>query len=221
MKKIGKLLAPRMLSHEDEATDPNSEKARQASVERQTLRTLPHGWRQHPQQMRPQQRYAPYSIPPQAPFDMIDHPGYADGDLGPYSDPRSMTYDDPGSGTNVSVNNNGNFYRPWKEELALSFGKSVGNFFAFPIRLIGNIFEGIVSAGIGVIKLILIAVIAPTLLYTGMQMYHAGQNGESSTAAAADVGKEAIVLVGAVLGGIWDGIFGGDEDTTPEGQTPE
>src|SRR3546814_17668465 len=51
--------------------------------------------------------------------------------------------------TNVSVNNNGQFYRPWREELALSFAKAVGNFFAWPFRLLGKLAEGILNAGLG------------------------------------------------------------------------
>src|SRR3546814_189788 len=65
--------------------------------------------------------------------------------------------------TNVSVNNNGQFYRPWREELALSFAKAVGNFFAWPFRLLGKLAEGILNAGLGIVKMMLIAVVAPTL----------------------------------------------------------
>lgn len=113
--------------------------------------------------------------------------------------------------TSVNVNNNGQFYRPWREELALSFAKTIGNFFAWPFRLVGKLAEGILNAGIGIVKMMLLAVVAPTLIYTGLQMYQARAAGESSTAVAAEVGKQGIGLVGAVLGGIWDGIFGDDE----------
>lgn len=165
-------------------------------------------WHPHPQQQRPMQRYASFATPPlhdaQNSHIRREHTmahSNTDHEAG-WIDPSHQPQ------TNVSVNNNGNFYRPWKEELALSLGRTVGNFFAFPIRLIGKIFEGIVAAGISLLKLILLAVIAPTLIYTGMQMYQARQAGEPIAAAAADVGKEAIGLVGAVLGGMWNGAFG-------------
>lgn len=167
-------------------------------------RPLPDGWRQHPQQLRPQQRYAAYGRPPH--LDPVD-PRYADYPAY-YSD---ESYPQPPV-TNVAVNNNGNFFRPWKEELALSLGKAIGNFFAWPVRLIGGIAEGVINAGLGILKLVLMAVIAPTLIYTGIEMYEASQAGESATEAAAEVGEQAVGLMGAVLGGIWDGVFGDDEE---------
>lgn len=129
----------------------------------------------------------------------------------PYAYDHSNHYAAPG--TNVQVNNNGQFYRPWREELALSFAKTIGNFLGWPFRLVGHIAEGILNAGLGIVKMMLLAVVAPTLIYTGIEMYQARAAGESSAQVAADVGKQGISLVGAVLGGVWDGIFG---DETPE-----
>lgn len=107
----------------------------------------------------------------------------------------------------VHVNNNQQMYRPWREELGISFGRTVGNFFAFPVRLVGRIFEGILGIFMTIVKFIVIAVVMPTLIFTGYQMYEAKQNGESATEIAADVAGEAIGLAGAALGGIWDAIF--------------
>src|SRR3546814_3220354 len=103
------------------------------------------------------------------------------------------------------------FYRPWREELALSFAKAVGNFFAWPFRLLGKLAEGILNAGLGIVKMMLIAVVAPNLIYTGIAMYEVRADGESSTEGAAEVGKQGIGLVGDVLGGNWDGILGEEE----------
>lgn len=130
--------------------------------------------------------------------------------------PNHLGNQPPAHTTNVEVNNNGNYYRPWKEEIAISFARSLGNFCAFPFRLIGGVFEGVFAAGIRLMKLVIFAVLAPTLLYTGMQMYKASENGETLVEAAAAVGKQSIGLMGAVLGGIWDGIFGDDEPAPPE-----
>lgn len=188
-----------------------SERSRQPlppTIDGKTMKTvehtLPQGWHQHPQQVRPHQRFAPYGQPP--------HLGNADQGNAGYP----VYYDSNGNPQqpvpHVEVNNNGQFYRPWKEELALAFGKNIGNFFAWPLRLVGGIVEGIINAGLGIVKLVLIAVIAPTLIYTGMEMYQASQQGESATAAAAEVGKDAIGLMGAVLGGMWDGVFGSDDE---------
>src|SRR3546814_10492827 len=96
--------------------------------------------------------------------------------------------------TNVSVNNNGQFYRPWREELALSFAKAVGNFFAWPFRLLGKLAEGILNAGLGIVKMMLIAVVAPTLIYTGIAMYEARAAGESQTAVAAEIDRKSTRL---------------------------
>lgn len=112
----------------------------------------------------------------------------------------------------VTVNNNGQYYRPWREELGISFGRTLGNFFAFPIRLVGNILQGLLGIGMSIVKLIVLAVVAPTLIFTGIQMYQAKQNGESSTEIAAEVAGDAIGLAGAAIGGIWDAIFDSDED---------
>lgn len=119
-------------------------------------------------------------------------------------------YHNQGQAPAVTVNNNGQYYRPWREELGISFGRTLGNFFAFPIRLVGGVFSGIangiVGIGMTIVKLIVMAIIMPTLIYTGFQMYEAKQNGESSTEVAAEVAGEAIGLAGAALGGIWDAI---------------
>lgn len=184
----------------DEDTPLSSEKGR--AVERIGFRRTTDGFRQrltpHQETLEPIGRHLPKGP---YPYD-LDHGRALDA---------GQMHHTAANGTNVHITNAGQFYRPWREELALSFAKTIGNFFGWPIRLLGRIAEGIVNAGLGIIKMMLIAVVAPTLIYTGIQMYEARSAGASSAEAAAEVGKEGIKLVGAVLSGIWDGIFDGEE----------
>ena len=105
-------------------------------------------------------RHAGQSATPFArrlPYDAKGLPGFPARDMGEISSHSAPSI-------NVGVNNNGQFYRPWREELGLSFAKTIGNFFAWPFRLVGRLAEGILNAGVGIVKMMLIAVVAPTLI---------------------------------------------------------
>lgn len=151
----------------------------------------------HPQQMRPQ-RLQPYGRP-----DHLDnYPAY-DQHLHQHNAPA----------VNVAVNTSA--YRPWKEELYLSGWKTFGNFLAFPFRLVGRLVEQLMLMMAGVLKIALMAVIMPSLLFAGFQFYQAHKD-QPATETAHEVGKAGIGLVGSVLGGAWDGIFGSDEYEKPD-----
>jgi hypothetical protein len=166
------------------------------------------GFRQHHPQMR---RLEPMGRPlqphelPQAPA----HMGYG------YAPAHGDFYGQQPVGTHVNVNNNQQMYRPWKEELGLSFVKTIGNFFAWPFRLIGNLIENLVLMGAGVLRTMLLLIVGPMLLMGGYSFYQANQD-KPATEIAAELGKEGVGLVGAMLGGIWDGVFGDDEPTPAE-----
>lgn len=178
---------------------------------------LPVGWHQnpHPQILRPHQRsYAPYGQPPhldQIPLNQAYGPDGQPIDPAQYY--AAHGYYPPAPATNVEVNNNGQFFRPLKEELTLSFARSIGNFFAWPFRLVGRFIEGAIMAGLGVLKLVSVAIVMPLVLFTGYQYYESNQD-KPGTEVAAELGKDGVGLVGAMLGGVWDGIFGSDDPET-------
>lgn len=159
----------------------------------------PQGWRQHPTQIRPS-RLQPHARPSDA--GPIDQFAGVDPSYGQFA-----------AGTNVTVNNGGQFYRPWKEELLISGWRSFGNFLAWPFRLVGRFVEHVVLMFAGVLKLALMAVVLPSLLFAGVSFYQSHKD-QPAGETAHEVGKAGVGLVGSVLGGIWDGIFG-DDDPAP------
>ncbi len=151
-------------------------------------------------------RLQPYGQSPQGreiypDFDHDDHLGY-------YGH-RNHNNESRGD-VNVSVNTAA--YRPWKEEVGLSFLRTIGNFFGWPFRLIGKFVEGIMGMFVRVLGMILLFVIAPTVIFAGISYYQENKD-RPTTEMAHDIGAEGVGLVGSVLGGIWDGIFGDDEPT--------
>lgn len=122
-------------------------------------------------------------------------------------------------GVNVSVSNNGTYYRSVREELQLSAFRTMGNFFAWPFRLIGRLSEGILNAIMGLFGFILKLLIIPTVLFLGITIYQASENRTAGETAEV-VGKESVGVIGGLLSGIWDGIFG-DEEEAPATETAE
>lgn len=118
-------------------------------------------------------------------------------------------------GVNVSVNNNGVYFRSVREELQLSAYRSFGNFFAWPFRLVGRLFESALGAIMGLLGFVLKILIIPTVLLLGISIYQASENRTASETAAV-VGKEGVGIIGGLLSGVWDGVFGSEEPEAPE-----
>lgn len=156
------------------------------------------GWRQHPQQLR---RLHPYGRP-----DQIDALADQDAAYG-YGHPAQPAI-------NVSVNNGGQYYRPWKDELKIKGGSMLIDFFAWPFRLVASFFESLVSMAGRALWMIFMIIVLPTLLFSGMAFYQSHKD-RPAAETAHEVGKAGVGLVGSVLSGIWDGIFGGDEKPAP------
>ncbi|QAY80134.1 hypothetical protein [Sphingosinicella sp. BN140058] len=174
-------------------------------LEGQDITPRTSGWRQQHPQVR---NLGTYGQPLQTSETMR---GLSAEDHGRYPiDPQMAPYLMPN--TTVTVHNNAQNYRPWKQELGLSFAKTVGNFFAWPFRFAGRIIEGLVMAGVGLLQKVLLILVAPMLLFAGVNFYQANKD-RPATEIAADLGKDGVHLVGAILGGVWDGIFGDDEPT--------
>jgi hypothetical protein len=156
------------------------------------------GWTQHPQQGRVR-RLQPYGRPERDElYDPNPNLSEWDARYGAVQQPVQQP------GVNVSVNTAA--YRPWKEELLISGWKTVGNFFAWPIRLIAGFLEGIIGAAS---RLIMIALV-PALLLSGLAFYQSHKD-QPAGETAHQVGKASVGMVGSILGGIWAGIFGEDE----------
>jgi hypothetical protein len=158
------------------------------------------GWAQHPQASRATRRLQP--MPRDREQDAYDD-RY---EMQPLQQPN----------VNVSVSTGGQFYRPWKEELLISGWKTVGNLIAWPFRLIANLLGG-------VLRFALIAVVVPAMLFGSISFYQSHRD-QSGTEMAHDVGKAGVGLVGAAFHGLWDGVFGGDDEKpaeTRKGAAPE
>lgn len=123
-------------------------------------------------------------------------------------------------GVNVNVSSNGMYYRPVREELQLSAYRSVGNFFAWPFRLIGRLSESILNAIMGLFSFILKLLVIPTILFLGISIYQASE-GRTAGETAAVVGKESVGVIGGLLSGIWDGLFGDEEAEAPAAEPTE
>lgn len=124
-------------------------------------------------------------------------------------DPRHERAD-PQNGVNVSVHNDGAYYRPWKEELKLSAYKTAGNFLAWPFRLVKGFIETIVNGLAGLFGFVIKMLILPAILFLGYGLYQSGRDRPAAETAQI-VGKESVGVVGGLFKGIWDGIFGDDE----------
>jgi len=160
------------------------------------------GWAQHPQASRATRRLQPMPQNPQQ--QPQQHPGQM---YDQYGQPYMMQ---PQAQPNVSVNvsHDGNYYRPWKEELMISGFRSIGNLIAWPFRLIANLLGG-------ALRLALMFVIVPAMIFGAISFYQSHQD-KPATEMAHDVGKAGVGLVGAAFGGIWDGLFGSDEPAPKE-----
>lgn len=121
-----------------------------------------------------------------------------------YDDDRG--YDDRDSrrdGVHVQVNNGGQYYRPWKEELLLSGFRTFGNFLAWPFRLIGGLMGS-------AMRFMLFAVVVPSILIGAISFYQEHRD-QPAADTAREIGRSGVGIAGAALGGIWDGIFGSDD----------
>lgn len=160
------------------------------------------GWAQHPQSSRATRRLQPVA-PPEV--DARRDP-YADGEWRHPAHPQQQA-------PNVTVSVNGSHYRPWREELLISGWRSAGNLLAWPFRLVA----GLIGSAL---RIALTFIIGPAMLLGAIAFYQSHKDA-SGPQMAHDVGKAGVGLVGAAIGGIWDGIFGSDEpDPAPVAERP-
>jgi hypothetical protein len=159
------------------------------------------GWAQHPQSGRPSRRLQPMPNRPQD----AQHPNHGQA-YDQYGQPYQMPPAQPS--VNVTVSNDGQYYRPWKDELKISAGRSIGNFIAAPFLLVW----GLLGAAL---RMALMFVIVPAMIFGAIAFYQSHQD-KSGNEMAHDIGKAGVGLVGSAFSGIWDGFFGDDEPTQKE-----
>lgn len=109
---------------------------------------------------------------------------------------------DPRMGQNINVVTNTNQHLPFREWLIRGLLVSVGNALAFPFRLIGTAISTIVTGVIGIIKIAIIIVLIPTLIWLGIMLQQNMQSQESVESGTAEMLEQA----GKVVDGIGKGI---------------
>ena len=108
------------------------------------------------------------------------------------------------NGQNISVVTNHNIHLPFKDWLLRGILGSVGSVFAFPFRVVGNAINGLVEGVIGIVKMAIILILAPTLIWLGMQLLAEMKEQESIEAGTATVVDHA----GSMVSGIGKGLDG-------------
>ena len=116
--------------------------------------------------------------------------------------PELAPLPDPRMGQNINVVTNTNQHLPFREWLIRGLLGSVGNALAFPFRLIGTAISAIVTGVIGIVKIAVIIVLIPTLIWLGIMLQQNMQSQESVESGTAEMVNQA----GKVVDGIEKGI---------------
>jgi hypothetical protein len=116
------------------------------------------------------------------------------------------------AGATLSIDQRSQLYRPVREELTLTFAKTMGNALAFPFRLVAKLFEGIFMGILGVAKAALLLILMPMLVIKGC-MYADSVKDKSASEIAYDVGAGTLTITGDVASGAWDGLTGAEKPT--------
>jgi hypothetical protein len=128
-----------------------------------------------------------------------------------YDDPaRVMHRHDARGDVNVSVNNDGRYYRTVREELQVKGGSMIMDLLAWPFRLVKGFIETIVNGLASLFGFVLKMLILPAVLLMGYGIYQSGRERPASETAKI-VGKEGVGVIGGLFKGIWNGIVGDDE----------
>lgn len=113
-------------------------------------------------------------------------------------------------GPSLNVITNHNVHLSRKEWLFRGVVGAVGNALAWPFRLfadlVGYLLKGIIGAVIGVVKVALIIIAVPTLLWLGLQVLEMARSAESAEDGAAMVTEQAGALASGVSKGLDKGL---------------
>lgn len=132
-----------------------------------------------------------------------------------YGYERDLRRDGRRDGVHVEVNNGGQHYRPWKEELLLSGFRTIGNLIAWPFRLVGGLLGS-------ALRFAMFAIVVPCLLFGAIGFYQTHRD-RPAAETAHEIGRSGVGIVGSVFSGIWDGIFGsgGPEKTAADARSED
>lgn len=108
-------------------------------------------------------------------------------------------------GTQVNIDQRGQFYRPWKEEMKISFFRSLGKAIAFPFVLIGELIKGVLMGLLGIAKVAAVVLILPILIFKGMQYAEESKN-KNAEQIAGEIGASSVGIANSVGRGLKDGM---------------
>lgn len=137
-----------------------------------------------------------------------------------HHDQRGMQRQDPRGDVNVSVSNDGRYYRTVREELQVKGGSMIMDFLAWPFRLVKGFIETIVNGLAGLFGFVIKMLILPAILLMGYGIYESSRDRPAAETAKV-VGKESVGIIGGLFKGIWDGIVGNDEPTAADKAAPK
>ncbi len=141
---------------------------------------------------------------------------------------RGLRQQDPRGDVNVSVSNDGRYYRTVREELQVKGGSMLMDLVAWPFRLVKGFVETIVNGLAGLFGFVIKMLILPAILLMGYGIYESSRDRPAAETAKV-VGKESVGIIGGLFKGIWDGIVGNDdppakeaaaEEAAPKGASP-
>ena len=148
-------------------------------------------------------------------------PWYDDQSGGNESEQRDIQ-SSPGDrqrdGVNVSVHNDGRYYRTTREEMHVKAGSMLIDFLAWPFRLVKGMIEALANSLVGLFSFVLKLLIIPTVLFLGYGIYQTSKDRPAAETAQI-VGKESVGVVGGLLKGIWNGITGKSDPAAPAGKS--
>ena len=125
-------------------------------------------------------------------------------------DQRGLRRQDQRGDVNVSVSNDGRYYRTVREELQVKGGSMLMDLVAWPFRLVKGFVETIVNGLAGLFGFVIKMLILPAVLLMGYGIYESSRDRPASETAKV-VGKESVGIIGGLFKGIWNGIVGDDE----------
>lgn len=108
------------------------------------------------------------------------------------------------NGQSINVVTNHNVHLPFREWMLRGVVGAFGNLLAFPFRMIGNALNSMVEGVIGILKIAIIMILGPTLIWLGFMLLADMQQEDSVESGAATIVNRA----GDVATGVGKGIDG-------------
>lgn len=100
---------------------------------------------------------------------------------------------------NINVVTNHNLHLPFKDWMARGVVGGVGSVLAFPFKLVGDIISALANGILSLVKMAVMVVLFPTLLWMGYQLQQSMQEEESvedGTAAIVDHAEDVVSGIG-------------------------